>query len=363
MFIHSFDDIPQNSKICIYGTGSRSIHFSKFINIFRKDIKIICFIDSFKKDGKIDDIKILNLNDFLILEKKYDFIVVASVFWKEVEEILNKRKINNFKILADSFAGFIYTEKNEKYSSKLPELLDIFKEDKHKKLYELIYKIRTGEEPIDKIIKYGLENMDNFKNHYLEFLIKEKIETFIDGGVFDGTSTNIILNELKNISNVFGFEPLKNKFNFNYSEFIDVEKYSNFEVYPKGLWHKSETLGFSFGGEGSAITKDENSQGKIETISLDEFVEKYNTPKIDFIKMDIENAELNALKGGIKTIKKDRPQLAISIYHSLEQFFEVPLFLKSNLENYSYYLGHYSCSKDETVLYAIPKELEKSSQE
>ena len=38
----------------------------------------------------------------------------------------------------------------------------------------------------------------------------------------------------------------------------------------------------------------------------------------------LAGAELPALKGGIETIKKDRPQLAISIYHSVEDFLEIP---------------------------------------
>ena len=350
MFVFSLDDIPQNSKICIYGKGLRAEHLQKFINRFGKNIEVVCFIDS------------LDLEDFIKSGREYDFIVIASVFWQEIKETLNKHQITGYKILASEFAGFMqesldYLEINEKYSPKVPEILEIFKNDEHKKLYELIYNFRAGNEALGKIINYALENLDNLKNHYLEFLVKDKIETFIDGGVFDGSSTDRLIKELKNIKNVFGFEPLKNKFNFDYSEVIDTKNLARFEVLPLGLWHKSETIGFSICNGGSAIDNQTDSGESIETISLDEFVKENDIPKVDFIKMDIEDAELNALKGGINTIKKDRSQIAVCIYHSLEQFVEIPLFLKSHLENYSFYLGHYSCCKNETVLYAIPKEL------
>lgn len=69
------------------------------------------------------------------------------------------------------------------------------------------------------------------------------------------------------------------------------------------------------------------------------------------------NLLLSALKGGIKTIEKYRPQLAISIYHSSEDFVNIPLYLKENLEHYKFRLGHYSPGLSETVLYAIPDEL------
>ena len=73
--------------------------------------------------------------------------------------------------------------------------------------------------------------------------------------------------------------------------------------------------------------------------------------------MDIEGAELSALKGGMEIIKKYRPQLAISIYHSSEDFVNIPLYLSENLENYKFRIGHYSDTIIETVLYAIPNEL------
>lgn len=236
----------------------------------------------------------------------------------------------------------------------------MFDYDKHKKLYELLYNYRTDKSywniPVKKQVEACIENTINLDKHYLEFPIIDKIETFIDAGVYDGLGTNKIIKELKNIKNVFGFEPLKDK--FDYSEIIDIKKLDRFEIYPKGLWHESKVLGFSLNEAGSNITEYSSAQNYIKAINLDEFVKNHNIPKIDFIKMDVENAELNALKGGLKTIIKDRPQMAISIYHSLEQFIEIPLFLKAHLKNYSYYLGHYSHGRDETVLYGIPKELE-----
>jgi len=82
-----------------------------------------------------------------------------------------------------------------------------------------------------------------------------------------------------------------------------------------------------------------------------------NNVKPDFIKMDIEGAEMAALRGGLKTIQEHRPQLAISIYHSNSDFINIPLYLHDNLENYKFRLGHYSPRLSETVLYAVPNEL------
>ena len=95
---------------------------------------------------------------------------------------------------------------------------------------------------------------------------------------------------------------------------------------------------------------------QINATTMDKFCCNNNIMP-DFIKMDIEGADMPALEGGIKTIPEGRPQLALSIYHSNEDFVNIPLYLNKNLKNYHFKLGHYSPWRSETVLYAIPEEI------
>jgi hypothetical protein len=58
--------------------------------------------------------------------------------------------------------------------------------------------------------------------------------------------------------------------------------------------------------------------------------------KVGLIKMDIEGFEYYAIKGGLETIKRDKPVLLISIYHTGKDFFEIPPLLKSCVPEYKF---------------------------
>jgi hypothetical protein len=72
-----------------------------------------------------------------------------------------------------------------------------------------------------------------------------------------------------------------------------------------------------------------------------------------FIKMDIEGAELVALKGAKQTIKKYKPKLAVCVYHKPLDIVEIPLYLKKLVPEYKLFLRHYSDFGFDTIRYAV----------
>jgi len=71
------------------------------------------------------------------------------------------------------------------------------------------------------------------------------------------------------------------------------------------------------------------------------------------IKLDIEGAEVAALKGAQKVIQAQKPKLAICNYHLPADIWEVPLIIKDLAPEYKLYLRHhnYNCWY-ESVIYA-----------
>lgn len=78
------------------------------------------------------------------------------------------------------------------------------------------------------------------------------------------------------------------------------------------------------------------------------------TKGVTLIKMDIEGAELRALKGAKDVIMKNRPKLAICVYHRKEHIIEIYQWIKSLNLGYKFYLRHpWRHSMLDTVLFAI----------
>ena len=99
---------------------------------------------------------------------------------------------------------------------------------------------------------------------------------------------------------------------------------------------KSDYFYLTKAGAGSIISKTKTkNQIKVRVIPLDEFVKKEKIKRVDFIKMDIEGAEFDTLKGAVKTLKRDKPDLIITIYHKGEHFFEIPKWLKKQVPEYN----------------------------
>lgn len=74
---------------------------------------------------------------------------------------------------------------------------------------------------------------------------------------------------------------------------------------------------------------------------LDTYVLKKDLPRVDYIKLDIEGAELDMLHGAAKTISRWKPKMAISAYHKPEDLWTLALYIKSIRPDYEFQFRHY----------------------
>jgi FkbM family methyltransferase len=128
----------------------------------------------------------------------------------------------------------------------------------------------------------------------------------------------------------------------------------NVRCLPYGLWSHNSRLRFSNpaqSGAGAPGRLDNEGDLEVDVVSLDKLLPDAD---ITLIKMDVEGAEMEALRGAADTIRRNTPKLAISVYHERDDIFEIPLFIHQLHSGYKFYLRHHSTTFSETVLFAIP---------
>lgn len=181
-------------------------------------------------------------------------------------------------------------------------------------------------------------------------------DVVLDCGACFGDTALFFANKLNKQGHVYSFEFIPDNIAvFNKNIEINPHLKERITLVPNPLdEYSNKELYYVDNGPGSKVSHEPiDNSNTVFTIDIDSFFDKYNLKKIDFIKMDIEGAELPALKGALKTLKRFKPKLAISIYHSMNDFVNIAPFLDSLNLGYQFYLKHGTIHNEETVLLAI----------
>lgn len=75
-----------------------------------------------------------------------------------------------------------------------------------------------------------------------------------------------------------------------------------------------------------------------------------------FAKLHLEGGELNALRGGLATLRRQRPILAITVYHHPDGLWRTAAFLNEALTGYRLLMRMHGWCGTGAVVYAIPDE-------
>ncbi|MCB9059588.1 MAG: FkbM family methyltransferase [Calditrichae bacterium] len=187
-------------------------------------------------------------------------------------------------------------------------------------------------------------------------IMAEEGDYVIDAGGCWGDTAVYFAYKTGESGNVYTFEFIPSNLEIlNKNLELNPDLKQNVEIVENPVWSEEDiTLYYKDNGPGSKVSfeKKKEFSGKAKTISIDHFVTENNVGKIDFIKMDIEGAETKALEGAVDTITKFKPKLAISIYHSLNDFSNLYKMIENLDLGYEFYLDHSTIHSEETVLFA-----------
>ena len=188
----------------------------------------------------------------------------------------------------------------------------------------------------------------------LDILRPNESERFLDCGATGGEMTQEVLR----------------KYGSNFSEFHAIEAdqislrklESYFDQQPRYIREKLKLYNCAVGGKRGVVrfsnTGETGSKISDDGVAVDCFPidELFANTSLTYLKMDIEGAEYDTLLGGRMVIQRDKPVLAICVYHTQNDIWRIPLLVHEMLPEHKLYLRAYEGDGFQTVLYAVPPE-------
>jgi FkbM family methyltransferase len=341
--VYDFFNSANTKRKYIFGINEYSIALSKVYEIDG-------YIDDFTNSIEIDGIPIFKTHEI-----DNDAIVVNCTFSISpvtVEKMLKakfERYLNYFQ-LANSLNYL--TPLNRKIQHQNVDFYQNF--DQYKNVFEALEDDKSRTTYID-LLKYRLTGniqcMYDYSirpnEQYFEDFVKLPTNAvFLDGGGFDGDSTELFCKFCPDFGKVFLFEPDKNNMSLaknrlrNFENITYIEKaISNSEGFVKFLPTNNMMSKVSdYGSIDVCVT----------TIDIE------IKEKIDFIKMDLEGFDLFALEGAENHILNDYPTLAIAVYHEISHLYDIFNYVMKLQPKYKVRIRHYTEGDSETIMYFLP---------
>ena len=328
----------EHRPIVVYGMGNGA---DKLIERFKKyNVEIADFFasDGFVRGHMFHGMRVKSFSE--IKETYNDFVIVLSFASNRPEVIEMLEAIDSeFDMYVPDMpvAGEEYFDRDF-YNNNYDEILlayESFADEESRNAYASIinYKI-TGR------MQY-IMNAYSEKSELYEELNQADIKVMVDAGAYNGDTLKEAIAYFPSLAKVVAIEP-------DPKNFKKLEKFAaTLEAPAVQLVNAAvyDTVGggefISSGNRNSSISSTSSYQHKdtdVSLVSIDSL-----DIDADYIKYDVEGAELEALVGTRETILKNHPAMLVSLYHRSRDIFAITNYLRREYPFYRMYLRRLKC--------------------
>ncbi|MGE5498607.1 MAG: FkbM family methyltransferase [Syntrophothermus sp.] len=352
----------KDKKIIVYGAGE-SFHYFKEI-VIRKygylpaaivDRKFRpgdCFegIPAFHPDHYFPSDETLAAGIVVICLGRQSYYgqiadYMKSIGFKEIISLMDIYEIHNpFNIPPElDSEGFQYFIKNKE---KIEFAYKLFADDKSREVFYNCLKTHMSRIPVQI-------PMDPREEQYTpsDITLRKGYSRYIYCGVSVGEMASVF-SRIGKVKELVCFEPDPNQFGLTAAHLRENHHIiaDRVTALPCAVYNRESVEEFIFSDTsfGSRIIPGGNHS--VQCVSIDNVIPDFDPT---FISMDIEGTELYALYGAEKTLRKNRPDIAVCVYHSPAHLWEISDYLNSLDLGYNFYLRNYTSFVGETVLYAV----------
>jgi FkbM family methyltransferase len=342
MITKSLCSLLKNSEnIIIYGAGFQGIE--TIIQLKRYGLKPHFIVDENKElTGKsIGGIPIMSLEILSTIGKDSVIIITPRYASVEIEITLRSLGFSNI-IIDDNFVEEHFILKGYKQNCKQKQ--EIYLQNKSK--IDFVRNNLADSHSVkvfDAVIKlwcYGdcndlIKIAKNESYYPTDIIALKNDEVFVDCGAYIGDSVEeFAVKTAEKYKAIYAYEASELQYE-QAKAYLRRKKIERIELSNVGVWSCENILSFSSEGKAGDRIFD-GGEIKIKVDSLDNLLKNKLPPT--YIKMDIEGAELEALKGSTEIIKTYSPKLGVCVYHKFGDIWEIPNFILETFNNYKIYL-------------------------
>ena len=356
--LNSLKDFDSN-EIWIYGTGSFARRVYQELTTL--NIKVQGFLDHFESKS-FCDLPVFKLENLIISSEIVVVIGICNLHVDVAEIIGRLQSFQVMKIVNPVQFAILLNKENleftnywlsgnmkiyENCATDIQNFRELLQDDDSRREYDSILNYRTKGDIDSLRAPRGLE-----KQYLAEDLGSPPARMrILELGSFQGEDISRFMQSGYKIDFGLLLEPDLE----NYKKLVGYVKSQdirNVIALPLGAWNETTLLRFSTSGESGAHVSS-TAKEFVPVIRIDDVISGL---EFNYIKMDIEGAEIQALQGLEDYIRINSPQLAISVYHKPQDLWEIGLLLEDLYPGkYEYFLRTYGNQTFDSVLHAIPK--------
>lgn len=319
--------------IVLYGMGNGADKIISVLNSYDIKISGVFASDGFVRKKTFHG---FNVTNYTAAKQTFGDMIVLVCFGSALTEVLNniKRISESHELYAPDVPVYGDTIFNMEYvkacREQLQNVYNCLADDVSKKVFEnaIMYKL-TGK------IEY-LFDCETPANEIYENILKlNNNETYFDLGAYRGDTVEEFLSNVSDYNKIIAVEPDAKTYNKLCLATENIKNIININACISDI--DGEIAFDMSGSRGSNIG---NGNALIKSVTVDALA-KIAVPT--YIKMDIEGAEIAAIKGAENTITNARPKMQIAAYHRSEDLILIPEKILKLRNDYKIYLRHFSC--------------------
>lgn len=353
IFEHEPTPISLKNPIVVYGAGKTGREVLQYLELRGYEVAVVLDQNA-KKDDSVGRTPILSLGKWITTNDPKGFQVIIAIHNRDTDllgifnELIDQgfgrviSLIEFVNLFPDNQPSRYWLSPRELYRRSINEIelgMSILRDDLSTTnfLRILLFRI-TG--------NYDFSPRPSFEDQYVPKDLPrwQSPMRLIDCGAYDGESVLSIARAGYPQAAIATFEPDPTNYPVLVSNLAGVESIN----IPCATGAETSMCRFNTGlGEASAMGDEGTTT--VQCVSLDDMLPTFGPT---LIKMDVEGAEVESLQGATNIIRRYRPDLAISLYHTPTDLWKIPLLLKSWNLDYDFYIRCHGFNTFDSVLYA-----------